>query len=54
MTGIGDRIAFIDRVIAVDHGREADLALLIAREVSVLASSRAQVAGPAGQVDPRI
>lgn len=45
-----DRIALIDRIIAAYQRREADLAHLIAQEVGVPVSFRAQVAGPAGHM----
>ncbi len=42
-SSIADRIALIDRVIAAYERREADLAQLIAQEVGVPVSFRAQV-----------
>ena len=49
-TTIAERVALIDRIIAAYERREDDLAQLIAREVGVPISFRAQVTGPAGHM----
>ena len=49
-TSVADRVALIDRIIAVYTAREAELAQLIAQEVGVPVSFRAQVTGPAGHM----
>ncbi len=45
-----ERIELIDRIITEYERREADLSLLIAQEVGVPVSFRAQVTGPAGHM----
>jgi aldehyde dehydrogenase (NAD+) len=47
---VADRVALIDRIIAAYQRREPDLAQLIATEVGVPVSFRAQVTGPAGHM----
>ena len=47
---VADRVALIDRIIAAYQRREADLAHLIAQEVGVPVSFRAQVTGPSGHM----
>ena len=49
-TSVDERIALIDRIIAAYERREADLAQLIAQEVGVPVSFKAQVTGPAGHM----
>jgi aldehyde dehydrogenase (NAD+) len=49
-TSIDERIALIDRIIAAYERREVDLAQLIAQEVGVPISMKAQVTGPAGHM----
>ncbi len=49
-TSIDERIALIDRIIAAYERRQGDLAQLIAQEVGVPVSMKAQVAGPAGHM----
>ena len=49
-TSVDERIALIDRIIAAYERREADLAQLIAQEVGVPVSMKAQVTGPAGHM----
>ncbi len=49
-TTIEERIDLIDRIIAAYERREGDLSLLIAQEVGVPVSFKAQVAGPAGHM----
>ena len=49
-TPVDQRIALIDRIIAAYERREADLAQLIAQEVGVPISFKAQVTGPAGHM----
>lgn len=49
-TSVDERIALIDRIIAAYERREAELAHLIAREVGVPVSFKAQVSGPAGHM----
>lgn len=49
-TTVADRVALIDRIIAAYQRREPDLAHLIATEVGVPVSFRAQVAGPRGHM----
>lgn len=49
-SSVADRVALIDRIIAAYQRREADLSQLIAQEVGVPVSFRAQVAGPAGHM----
>lgn len=49
-TSVDERIALIDRIIAVYQRRQDDLAQLIAQEVGIPVSMRAQVAGPAGHM----
>jgi aldehyde dehydrogenase (NAD+) len=49
-TSIDERIALIDRIIAEYEKRESELAELIAVEVGVPISFRAQVTGPAGHM----
>lgn len=50
LTTPGERIALIDRIIAAYEKRDAELSQLIAVEVGVPVSFRAQVAGPAGHM----
>lgn len=47
---INERIALIDRIIAAYEARMDEFADLIAQEVGIPVSSRAQVAGPAGHM----
>lgn len=47
---VADRVALIDRIIAAYQRREPDLARLIAQEVGVPVSFRAQVTGPRGHM----
>ena len=49
-TTVADRVALIDRIIAAYQRREPDLAQLIATEVGVPVSFRAQVTGPRGHM----
>ncbi len=49
-TSTAERIRLIDRIIAAYQRREADLSLLIAQEVGVPISFRAQVSGPVGHM----
>ena len=49
-TSVEERIALIDRIIAAYEQRGADLAQLIAQEVGVPVSMKAQVSGPAGHM----
>ena len=49
-TSIDERVALIDRIIAAYERREEQLAQLIALEVGVPVSFKAQVAGPAGHM----
>jgi len=49
-TSVEERIELIDRIIAAYERREADLADLIAQEVGVPVSMKAQVTGPAGHM----
>src|SRR5918995_5699931 len=49
-TSIDERIALIDRIIAAYERREPELAQLIAQEVGVPVSFKAQVTGPAGHM----
>ena len=49
-SSVAERVALIDRIIAAYQRREAELSLLIAQEVGVPVSFRAQVAGPAGHM----
>ncbi|WP_270889641.1 aldehyde dehydrogenase family protein [Pedococcus sp. 5OH_020] len=49
-TSVEERVQLIDRIIASYERREADLAQLIAHEVGVPVSFKAQVAGPAGHM----
>ena len=50
MTSIDERIALIDRIITAYERRKAELAALIAQEVGVPVSFKAQVSGPAGHM----
>ena len=47
---IADRLALIDRIVSVYDKRQDEAAQLIAREVGIPVSFRAQVAGPAGHM----
>ena len=47
---VADRVALIDRIIGAYQRREAELSQLIAQEVGVPVSFRAQVTGPAGHM----
>jgi aldehyde dehydrogenase (NAD+) len=47
---VADRVALIDRIIAAYTRREAELAQLIAMEVGIPVSFKAQVTGPAGHM----
>ena len=49
-TSVEERIELIDRIIAAYERREPDLAQLIAQEVGVPVSFKAQVTGPAGHM----
>lgn len=49
-TSVDERIALIDRIIDVYERREPSLAQLIAQEVGVPVSFKAQVTGPAGHM----
>lgn len=49
-TSVEERIALIDRIIAAYERREPELAQLIAHEVGVPVSFKAQVTGPAGHM----
>lgn len=49
-SSVADRMALIDRIIAAYQEREADLAQLIAQEVGIPISFRAQAAGPVGHM----
>ncbi len=49
-SSVADRMDLIDRIIAAYQRREVDLSQLIAQEVGVPVSFRAQVAGPAGHM----
>ncbi|OZE87821.1 aldehyde dehydrogenase family protein [Rhodococcus sp. 15-2388-1-1a] len=49
-TTVDERIALIDRIIAAYERREPQLAQLIAQEVGVPVSFKAQVTGPAGHM----
>lgn len=49
-SSVADRVALIDRILAAYQRRQAELAQLIAQEVGVPVSFRAQVAGPAGHM----
>jgi aldehyde dehydrogenase (NAD+) len=49
-TSVAERIELIDRIIAAYERREADLSQLIAKEVGIPVSFRAQVTGPAGHM----
>ena len=49
-SSVADRVDLIDRIIAAYQRREPDLAQLIAQEVGVPVSFRAQVTGPAGHM----
>lgn len=49
-TGVAERMALIDRILAAYQRREAELAQLIAQEVGVPVSFGAQVTGPAGHM----
>ncbi|WP_406020563.1 aldehyde dehydrogenase family protein [Nocardioides sp. NBC_00850] len=49
-TSIDERVALIDRIIAAYERREAELSQLIAQEVGVPVSFKAQVTGPAGHM----
>lgn len=47
---VAERVALIDRIITAYHRREPDLAQLIAQEVGIPVSFRAQVSGPTGHM----
>ena len=49
-TSVEERVALIDRIITAYERREPDLAQLIAQEVGVPVSMKAQVTGPAGHM----
>lgn len=49
-TSVGERVALIDRIIAAYEKRLDDFADLIAQEVGIPVSSRAQVTGPVGHM----
>lgn len=49
-SSVADRVALIDRILAAYQRRQAELAQLIAQEVGVPVSFRAQVVGPAGHM----
>ncbi len=49
-SSVADRVALIDRIIAAYQRREAHLSQLIAQEVGVPVSFRAQVTGPVGHM----
>jgi aldehyde dehydrogenase (NAD+) len=49
-TSIGERIALIDRIIAAYENRLGEFSDLIAQEVGIPVSSRAQVTGPVGHM----
>jgi aldehyde dehydrogenase (NAD+) len=49
-TSVAERIELIDRIIAAYERREADLSQLIAKEVGIPVSFKAQVTGPAGHM----
>ena len=49
-TSVAERVALIDRIISEYESREGEFAEMIAAEVGVPVSFRAQVAGPAGHM----
>ncbi|MBC2834510.1 aldehyde dehydrogenase family protein [Paragemmobacter straminiformis] len=49
--GVADRIALIDRIIAAYKARADKFADIIAREVGIPVSSKAQVSGPIGHLE---